>query len=247
MYRIVIVDDEMLAIEELKFLLSDYQDIEIKATFTNALLLIEYLKHHRVDLVFLDIEMPKKSGIEIAELILGDYPETKIIFVTAYDNYAIEAFNINAVDYLLKPTSQERLDQALHKALQMPRPQYQQNIKKMISTLKSNNDFISVYDHGYFVPVRFETIIYIKSEEGTVILYTLDHTYSFPGTLLALEEHITYPSFFRTHRSYIVNIDFIEKIEPTERSYILKMKHYDELIPVARSNANNFREIMSIY
>ncbi|OPL07495.1 MAG: hypothetical protein AVO33_05065 [delta proteobacterium ML8_F1] len=247
MHKILILDDEVLAIEELKFLLSGYSDIEISATFTNPMTLIEYLKHHQADLIFLDIEMPKKSGLEIAEMILESYPDTRIIFVTAYDKYAIDAFNINAVDYLLKPTSQERLNQALHKALQMEKPLYQENIKRMLSTIRNKKDFISVYNNGYFVPVRFESVIYIKSEDGTVILHTLDKTYSFPGTLLALEEHIDYPYFFRTHRSFIVNINFIEKIEPTERSFILKMKHYEELIPVARSNSNSFKEIMSIY
>lgn len=235
----VIVDDEHLAIEELKYLLSFRKEIELVNTFTNPIAAEQYIKQSPPDIVFLDIQMPRKSGLEIAKEILKFVPEVKIIFLTAHVTYAIDAFAVNAVDYLLKPTDKERLDIAINKIIALDNNVH---IDK-----SSNRNFISLYSKGSFVPVKYKDILYCKSDDGIVTIYTKNNKFNYTGTLSHLEEILVSPCFFRSHRSYIVNIEHIEKIEPTERTYILKMNFRDELIPVSRSNAPHFKKAMSIY
>ncbi|MEA3422898.1 MAG: LytTR family DNA-binding domain-containing protein [Bacillota bacterium] len=235
----VIVDDEHLAIEELKYLLSFREEIELVNTFTNPIAAEQYIKQSPPDIVFLDIQMPRKSGLEIAKEILKFVPKVKIIFLTAHVTYAIDAFAVNAVDYLLKPTDKERLDIALNKIITL-------NDKTHIDK-SSNRSFISLYSKGSFRPVKYEDILYCKSDDGIVTIHTKNNKFNYTGTLSHLEEILISPCFFRCHRSYIVNLEHIEKIEPTERTYTLKMHFKNELIPVSRSNASQFRMIMSIY
>ena len=242
----VIIDDEHLAIEELKYLLSQNKSLEVISTFTNPLRALKFLKANQVDIVFLDIQMPMKSGVELAkDLMILPYAP-KIIFVTAYDKYAIDAFNVNAVDYLLKPTSQMRLNQAVKKVITEKPSTHSGRVNALIENLTQNKDFITLYVEGIFMPVRFENIIFCQSDEGEVTIHTKNRSILFSDTLSHLESSLSNMNFFRCHRSYIVNILHIEKIEPTERTYLLKMVDYDHLIPVSRSNVQAFKKIMSI-
>lgn len=242
----VIIDDERLAIEELKYLMSHNNRLHVVETFTNPIHAYEYLRANPVDIVFLDIQMPMKSGLDLAkDLMRIDYVP-KIVFVTAYDSYAIEAFDVNAVDYILKPTSQERLDQAVQKVISTHREDQSTAIHSMIEQVSRKQEFITLYTDGIFVPVRYENIIYCRSDDGVVTIHTKDRVIPFGDTLSRLEETLVSPCFFRCHRSYLVNIQHIEKIEPTERTYLLKMVDEEELIPVSRSNVHLFKKIMSI-
>ncbi|MBN2259042.1 MAG: response regulator transcription factor [Clostridiales bacterium] len=247
MLQAVIVDDEHLAIEELNYLLSFHEEINVINTFTNPVEAKIYLKHSPPDLVFLDIQMPRKSGLEIARTLLSSSPKIKIIFVTAYDSYAIEAFSVNAIDYLLKPTSRERLDLTLERVIVQNQALHNENLNKAVESISNNKNFITLYSNGIFVPIKFNDIIYCQSDEGLVTIITEKQKFNYSGTLSNLEEIFTSPCFFRCHRSYIINIEHVEKIEPTERTYIIKMKNIDELIPVSRSNTQTFKKIMSIY
>jgi DNA-binding LytR/AlgR family response regulator len=243
----VIIDDENLAIEELKYLVSQNKSIEVIGTFTNPLHALDFLKNHSVDVVFLDIQMPMKSGLELAKDIMHLIKSPKIIFVTAYDTYAIDAFNVNAIDYILKPTSQERLDQAVNKVIIDKKEDYNDKINTFIDNIPQNKDFITLYVDGIFMPIRYENIVFCQSDGGLVTIFTKNKEIPFSDTLSSLEASFTPPYFFRCHRSYIVNIQYIEKIEPTERTYLLKMIGNDKLIPVSRSNVLKFKKIMSIH
>lgn len=243
----VIVDDEQLAISELTYLLSFNDNIEVVNSFTNPMKALKYLSTHSIDVLFLDIQMPMKSGLQLAKELIELNKAPKIIFVTAYDTYAIEAFNVDAVDYILKPTSQQRLDHAVKKIMNETDDINTLNINAMLNRINNDNHFITLYKDGIFIPVRFENIIFCKAIEGDVTIHTSDTVFNYNNTLSTLEEILTSPCFFRCHRSYIINIQHIIKIEPTERTFLLQVGKSDELIPVSRSNSTNFKKIMSIY
>ena len=247
MLKAVIIDDEQLAIEELKYLLDSYNEIEIIGTFTNSNDGECFIYSHKPDIVFLDIQMPRRSGLEIAKLLLESNQLMHLIFVTAYDNYAMNAFDVNATDYLLKPITEKRLAFALKKVINSPKLLNDESDLKVQEVNNAGNRFITLYNKGVYEPVRFSDIIYCHSDEGYVRIFTNQLTYEYSGNFSMLESLLCDHTFFRCHRSYIVNIEKIKKVEPTERSYLLQLQHASHLIPVARSHASHFRKIMSIY
>lgn len=238
MLKVVIIDDEPLAIEELKYLLNLHTEIDSITTFNSPSEGETYIHQNKPDLVFLDIQMPRRNGIEIAKTMQGKLPDTKIIFVTAYDAYALDAFEVHAFDYLLKPISSNRLNTALNKLLA------QMHTRPNHSTEKP---FITLYKKGIYEPVKLSDIIYCHSDEGLVTIYTAHETYHYNGNFCNLKDGLHEHTFFRCHRSFIINLHHIEKIEPTERAYLVKMHGQETLIPVARSNSNQFKKLMSIY
>ena len=238
MLKVVIIDDEPLAIEELKYLLNLHAEIESLTVFNSPSEGECYIHQTKPDLVFLDIQMPRRNGIEIAKAMQDKLPDTKIIFVTAYDAYALDAFEVHAFDYLLKPISSNRLNAALSKILS------QTSIPPPIAKGKA---FITLYKRGIYEPVKLTDIIYCHSDEGLVTIYTAHETYQYNGNFCNLNDGLDAHSFFRCHRSFIINLHHIEKIEPTERAFLIKMHGHETLIPVARSNSNQFKKVMSIY
>ena len=245
MYTAVIIDDEVLAIEELRFLVSNNREISVLRSFTNPLKTYAYLEKTHVDIVFLDIQMPMQSGIDLARDLIALQHPPKIIFVTAYDSYAIEAFNVNAVDYLLKPTSQKRLNQSIEKIIKSDLEDVRHRVDSMIN-YHQKKSFITLYHDGIFIPIQYVDIVFCDSVDGNVVIHTCKHEIPYHGTLQALEEILTSICFFRSHRSCIMNIAHIEKIEPTERTFLVKMKGYAQLLPVSRNQVNSFKERMSI-
>jgi len=238
MLKVVIIDDEPLAIEELKYLLNLHTEIENLTVFNSPSEGECYIHQTKPDLVFLDIQMPRRNGIEIAKAMQDKLPDTKIIFVTAYDAYALDAFEVHAFDYLLKPISSCRLNAALNKIVSQTSTRYSKPQGKA---------FITLYKRGIYEPVKLTDIIYCHSDEGLVTIHTAHETYHYNGNFCNLKDGLNADSFFRCHRSFIINLHHIEKIEPTERAYLVKMHGHETLIPVARSNSNQFKKVMSIY
>lgn len=238
MLKVVIIDDEPLAIEELKYLLNLHTEIESITAFSSPSEGECFIHQNKPDLVFLDIQMPRRNGIEIAKTMQGKLPDTKIIFVTAYEAYALDAFEVQAFDYLLKPISSNRLNMTLQKLMTQSHIQ---------SNSVHEKPFITLYKKGLYEPIKLADIIYCHSDDGLVTVYTAHETYHYNGNFCHLKEGLSEHTFFRCHRSYIVNLHHIEKIEPTERTYLIKMHGQETLIPVARSNSNQFKKLMSIY
>jgi DNA-binding LytR/AlgR family response regulator len=247
MLKAVIIDDEQLAIEELKYLLEPYKEIEVIGTFTNSSEGELFIYSHKPDIIFLDIQMPRRTGLEIAKLLLTSSKPMFLIFVTAYDTYAMDAFDVSATDYLLKPITEKRLAFALEKVMRTFKNSSVDNENKDHENHLRSSKFITHYNKGVYEPVKFSDIIYCHSDEGTVSISTPRLTYEYTGNFSVLESVLDHRLFFRCHRSYIVNIEKIEKVEPTERSYLIKLNHSNHLIPVARSHASEFKKIMSIY
>lgn len=252
MINCIIVDDEKLAREELKFLLSSYNEISIVGEASNAIHAIDLIDEFKVDLMFLDIKMPKISGIELAKLLMDRNKAPKIIFITAYDEYALKAFEVNAIDYLLKPIDEELLDNSINnRVLNTIEVEKETNkLKEFLDYIEKDNpqfEKITVYDGDKMVPIDYKDIIYITIENKETYVYTKDGKYEIPLTLNKLMDKLNDNMFFRSHKSFIVNLNYIEFIEKWFNATLnLKLKFINEKIPVSRSNVPEFKCIMDI-
>ncbi len=239
MIQTLIVDDERLAREGLKGLLKEFPEIQIVGEASNvdeALDLIEKLKPQ---LLFLDIQMPEKTGFDLLEELI-DTPV--VVFTTAYDEFAIKAFEVNALDYLLKPIQKDRLSDAILKA------------KKQIDELKSERlrnklqpderVFIRDGDRCWFV--KLEEIRMIESAGNYAKIFFDKHQPLIHRTLNSLDERLSEQLFFRANRQQIINLNFIEKIEPFFNSGFLIYMKDGTKVEVSRRQAVKFKEMMSL-
>lgn len=234
--NVVIVDDEHLAIEELVFQLSLCEGINICNTFLNSEKAYDYIITHDIDVVFLDIQMPGTNGLQFAKKILSE-KNIHIIFVTAYTEYAVFSYELDAVDYLLKPINNARLVKALEKVNNVGIRQKPQKVMK---------DFLLIYENDVLKPIKCDEISYCRADDKHVEIFTKNQKFYYDNTIGKLEEILDESHFFRCHRSFIINLKQIALIEPVERTYLVKMIGYSDLIPISRSNVQNFKKIMSI-
>ena len=240
--KAVIIDDEELARQLIKNYLKEETGIEIISECENGFEGVKAITDLNPDLVFLDIQMPKLNGFEMLELI--DQPP-EVIFITAHNEYAIKAFEKNAVDYLMKPYSKQRLLEALHKAIQristgnISREKIQQLIHHPL------NDFMEriVVKSGNKIKVILASrILYLEAEDDYVMIHTEEGKHLKKGTMKYFEEHLDPSEFVRVHRSYIVRVDQVTQIEPySKENYSLKLKNNAQ-IRISRSGYKNIRE-----
>jgi len=241
MHRAIIIDDERLARNELKKLLQDFPQIEVVDEAANATEGIEKIDLLNPDLIFLDIQMPGKTGFDMLQ-DLDKAPH--VIFTTAYDEYALKAFEVNALDYLMKPIEPGRLADALHKLQQAEEKEAaQQNGSRGLLT-EADQVFVKDGERCWFVKLSevrlFESVgNYAKVFFGTnkpLILKSLN----------ALEERLDEKTFFRANRKHIVNMRMIDKIEPYFNGGLLLELQGGEKIEVSRRQAVKFKEMMSL-
>ncbi|MCF8427374.1 MAG: LytTR family DNA-binding domain-containing protein [Bacteroidia bacterium] len=235
----LIVDDEKLAREGLKNLLKEFPEIQIIAEASNVDEALEIIDKQKPQLVFLDIQMPEKTGFDLLE----DLIETpSIIFTTAYDEFAIKAFEVNALDYLLKPIQKDRLSDAILKA------------KKQIEELKSDrlrnklapNEKVFIRDGDRCWYVKLEDIRIIESAGNYAKIYFDKYQPLIHRTLNSLDERLNEQMFFRANRQQIINLNFLEKIEPFFNSGFLFYLKDGTKIEVSRRQAVKFKELMSL-
>lgn len=254
MIRTIVVDDELPAREELIYILEGFDNIEIIGQASHGVKALDLNKKLKPDLVFLDIEMPKINGIDVARKILEGSHIPYVVFVTAYDNYALEAFDVNAMDYLLKPISEERLRRSMKKILgniEIGKEEHYMKLNKLIEDLnikeKGKKTRISVYDNEKLIPLDLKEIIYATIEDKNTVIFSKRGKFKINCTLNELSEKLDSPNFFRSHKSYLINLDLIQEIEPWFNStFNLKLKNTEEEIPVSRSQFREFKEIMNI-
>lgn len=241
MKKALIIDDERLARSELKKLLGEFPDIEVIGEAVNARDGIEKIEHLNPDLLFLDIQMPDKTGFELlAELDKAP----KVIFTTAYDEYALKAFEFNALDYLLKPIEPKRLADAIHK-LQLQ----EENEKLALSDLRGNlseNDQVFVKDGDRCWFVKLQEIRLFESVGNYARVYFENNKPLILKSLNALEERLDERMFFRANRKHIVNLRMIEKIDTYFNGGLLLEMRGGEKIEVSRRQAVKFKEMMSL-
>ncbi|MBN1598502.1 MAG: LytTR family transcriptional regulator DNA-binding domain-containing protein [Bacteroidales bacterium] len=223
--RSIIIEDEELGRELIKNYLKDRNEIEIVYECENGFEGAKAIQEQKPDLVFLDIQMPKLNGFEMLE-ILDNKPE--IIFTTAYNQYAIQAFELNAIDYLLKPFSKERLLGALEKAVNRIVNQQPQNekVEKLIQhPLDEIIERVVVKTHYKIHVIPVEKIRYLEAQDDYVMIYTQDGKHLKQATMKYFEQHLNPNDFMRVHRSYIVRLDQVIQLEPYGKdSYVAKLK-----------------------
>jgi len=239
--KTIIIDDERLARTELKRLLEPYKEIEVVAEAVNVDDAIEKISQFEPELIFLDIQMPGKSGFDLLE-ILDKVP--KVIFTTAYDEYALKAFEYNALDYLLKPIEPKRLEESIRKLIESRNKIiYSQTETKRILT-SDEQVFVKDGDKCWFV--KLERIRLFESQGNYVRLYFDEHKPLILRTLNYLDERLDPKTFFRANRKHIINLKWIESIEPWLNGGLLVKLKGGQKVEVSRRQSIKFKEMLSL-
>jgi len=243
MIRTLIIDDEPLAIELVREYLSSYPTFEIVATCQNGFEGIKAIQEHQPDLIFLDVQMPKITGFEMLEL-LDDPPA--VIFTTAYDEYALKAFEAHALDYLLKPFSKERFAKALSKYQKQGGGNEQSEIIRGVKDLGGLAQRVVLRVKNEIKIIPFHDIRYLEANDDYVNIYTHEGRFLKNKTLSSFEALLDPASFIRIHRSYIVRVNGITKIEPYEKgSHVLQLKT-GEILPISKSRFTRLRAALGV-
>jgi two-component system LytT family response regulator/two-component system response regulator LytT len=257
--RTIVVDDEQLAREELCFLLGQLEGIEVAGQAGNGIEALRVVEETSPDLVMLDVQMPGLTGFEVARRLVRGGVETQFIFVTAYDQHAIEAFEVNAVDYLLKPVEAGRLATAVDRArrrIQTDRvvtkersTDEMERLLQLLSDRQERREQLAVKVADRFLLVQSDEVVHASVEDDviTVVTNSLSGTSNY-RTLDELQARLDPAVFWRVHRSHLVNINKIKEIVPWfSRNYILKMRDGKGTeIPVSRSQTKRLREYLRL-
>lgn len=241
----VIVDDELLARNFIRECLQKHADIQILAEYGDPLKANTFLKSNSCDLLFLDIQMPELNGFDLMEKIKNP---PLIIFCTAYDEYAIKAFEANAIDYLLKPFDQERFDSAILKAKKyLKGEQDYPNLKHLLQFIKNEKTEIPkllVKDGDQLIVITPLDIFWAEAQEDYSLLHCKSNNYLVSRSLQELEQRFSSYTFKRIHRSALVNFEMVKEIHPwSSGRYLLKMKNGDE-IESSKSGARLIRNML---
>lgn len=239
--RALVIDDERLARKELISLLSNYPKIEIVGEAVNADDALEKIAELKPELLFLDIQMPGKNGFELLEA-LDVVPQ--VIFTTAYDEYALKAFEVNALDYLLKPIRKERLEECIQKIDEEEydkKTEYQPEEYKLKLT---DRVFVKDGDKCWFV--RLSDVRLFESDGNYIKVYFDTFKPMIHKSLNALDKKLDDRSFFRASRKHIINLSWVENIEPWFNGGLLVKMKGGEKVEVSRRQASKFKDLMSL-
>lgn len=240
--KAVIIDDEPLARSIIKEYLQQYEDIEVVQECNDGFEGLKALQQHQPDLIFLDIQMPKITGFEMLELI--DEPPT-VIFTTAFEEYAIKAFDAHAADYLLKPFSKERFDKAMQKALQQ-KVNMASTVADAALKAQEQTSRIVVKDGGKIKIIPLQQVHYLESADDYVKIHTAEGNFLKKKTMQHFEDNLPAQEFIRIHRSYIVNAQLITKITPYERDSHLALLTTGAKLPVSKTGYSRLKQLLGI-
>ncbi|MCY6957247.1 LytR/AlgR family response regulator transcription factor [Clostridium brassicae] len=226
--KVLICDDEFGMRTVLRKAVEKIDGFKIVGEAEDGEDVIELVEETRPNIVFLDIEMPKQSGVECAKKIADIDPKIIIIFATGYNEYMSEAFELYAFDYIVKPFKLERIYQTLQKIKDINKLKEEQSINKIIRHEKGLDKILIKNKEGLsFVDIK--DIIMIQREDRSTVIYTIDNNYVTSEALSSLEEKLDKTQFFRSHKSYIINLSMIQKIYPYGRwTYIAKLRNTDK-------------------
>jgi two-component system LytT family response regulator len=229
----MIVDDEELARNLLREMLADHPEIEIIAECANGFEAVKAAAQRKPDLLFLDVQMPKLDGFEVLELIGGDLA---VIFVTAYDTYAMRAFEVHAVDYLLKPFGKDRFEAALGRAQGRLGEKRPAPAELAVAAYPSHHlERIVVRDGARVHIIPVAKLDYAEAQDDYVLLAAAGKTYLKQQTISNLEACLDPRQFIRIHRSYIVNVERVAKMEPYSKDSRIAVLHDGKQLPVSRA------------
>ena len=244
MIKAILIDDEPLSREIIKSYLKKYEQINIMEECNDGFEGLKAIQQHKPDLIFLDIQMPKINGFEMLELI--ENPPA-VIFTTAFDEYAIRAFESNAIDYLLKPFSEERFKKAMEKW--QGKPTSGEATQKVLETvaqnpLQQNRVVVKTGTKVKIIPLH--EIHYFEADDDYVRVVTADGQYLKNKTMQFYEQSLDAQQFVRVHRSYIVHINQITRIDPYQKESHLAILRNGKQIPVSKTGYTKLKEILGL-
>jgi two-component system LytT family response regulator/two-component system response regulator LytT len=254
----VIVDDEQLARDELAYLLKNIGDVDVVAQGKNGVEAVNLIREHSPDLVFLDVQMPGLDGFGVIKKLLDKkIPLPKIVFATAFDEYAVKAFEVNAVDYLLKPFDRKRVAQAIQKARSKlegagTSSEKLETLMRMLEAQKPQTSKVLLKSSGRLFLISQKDICFASIEDGVITVVTTGASgmegQSNCRTLEELLDSLDPNLFWRTHRSFLVNINRIKEVVPWfKSSYQLRMDDKKQTeIPVSRVQTKRLRELFGL-
>jgi two-component system LytT family response regulator len=244
MIRTIIIDDEPLAASIVKEFLADFSQFQILEVCQDGFQGLKAIQQHKPDLIFLDVQMPKITGFEMLELL--DEPPA-VIFTTAFDQYALKAFDAQALDYLLKPFSQARFKQAIDRFLgnwqkEEKEPKSEVGLGQLAE--KSNRLVVRVKNDIKIIPVQ--EVTFFEAEDDYIAIHTSGGKFLKKMTMKTLEDTLDPGKFARVHRSFIINLNGITGIEPYERdTYLVKLRG-GEQIPVSKTGYSRLRQVLGM-
>lgn len=242
--KAILIDDEPLAREIVKEYLEPYIDIEVIGECNDGFEGLKMIGEQQPDLIFLDVQMPRITGFEMLEL-LEDPPG--VIFTTAFDEYAIRAFEEQAIDYLLKPFSKERFNQAVQKFL-LHKKETNQKTGNLLSSVGSHQvqNRIVIKDGSKIKILPLHEVLFLEAADDYVKIYTADRWYLKKKTMRSFEDSMPGDQFVRLHRSYLVNISQISGIHPFEKDHQVAVLKTGQKIPVSKSGYQKLRKVLDL-
>lgn len=242
--KVIIVEDEFLAQQELSWLIKEHSQMEIVGTFDDGLDVLKYLQHNKVDAIFLDINIPSLDGVLLAQNISQFAHKPFIVFITAWKEHAVEAFELEAFDYILKPWQESRIINMLGK---LENAWQQQTSEPQSGPVVRENDTINLIKDERIIVTSINDIYYAEAHEKMTFVYTRRESYVMPMNITEFCSKLPAAHFFRCHRSFCVNLNKIREIEPWfNNTYILRLRDLDFQVPVSRSRVKAFRLLMNL-
>lgn len=246
MKKVIIIDDEILARSMVAEYLQSYPELQLVQECNDGFEGLKAIMQHQPDLIFLDIQMPKITGFEMLELV--EQPPA-VIFTTAFDEYAIKAFETHAVDYLLKPFSKERFDKAIQKWLdQKPAVAVAatENLLETTSLAPGQNQRIVVKNGAKIKIIPVQDVLYLEAADDYVKVHTADSYYLKNKTMTHFEKALDTQQFARCHRSYMVNVQHIVRIDPYEKDGHIAILKSGAKVPVSKTGYVKLRQVLGL-
>jgi two-component system LytT family response regulator len=245
MIKTILIDDEPLARTITREYLQSYRDIEIVQECNDGFEGVKAITQHKPDLIFLDIQMPKINGFEMLELV---DPCPAVIFTTAFDEYAIKAFESHAIDYLLKPFSKERFDKALNKWLDQRKHDAHARATALTEEIRQpeERNRIVVKEGGNIRIIPVHDIIYLEAYDDYVKIFTSKEMFLKKKTMSFYEQSLDSHQFVRVHRSYILQLAQLTRVEPFEKDSHIALLKNGARIPLSKSGYTKLKEVLGM-
>lgn len=242
--KIAVIDDEKLAQDIVLNYLNKHDEIEIVGVCNNGFEGLKVISEEKPDLIFLDIQMPKISGFEMLELL--DEPPV-IIFSTAFDQFALKAFEVNATDYLLKPFTEDRFNEALQKGIQQlaNKELFRKNVNNLVEKYNQNSESIErivVKQNHKIIIIPTEEIQYLEAQDDYVMIYSGKGNYLKQKTMKYFEENLDSKDFIRIHRSYLAKLSSIKQIDLMEKESYRALLNDGTTLPISKSGYSKLKD-----
>lgn len=242
MLKAFLIDDEIIALKSLQLLIENFENISIEGVYQNPLKAMRDAAIKAPDVIFIDIEMPEISGIYVAEQFMFTLAKKPaIVFVTAYNEYAVKAFELNAVDYILKPVSPKRFKETIDRIQEKI---VLKSDKTFTNSIEANTKKIFVYEDKDIILIRLDEILYFESLEDGVYAVTKCSSYKTKRTLEYFQMRISKEMFFRCHRGYLVNVNKIMRLINMISTYNIVLEGVKYPIPLSKNRAKELKKLL---